>query len=415
MRNLSDKEYFEVCNESYKKDILIEGKEIEIKEKSKQSEIWKVLESVDNKKSGLQGSALVPANEYDDIKSGKIEPSNMIFVSRGTENLTDWGCNITDLGTYPRPRDIKRLENSNIVKITKASVAMNPGLNSISKKYIIGSLSSKNNQFIEYEEFVDDTVKKYNPKEYSFTGHSLGGALAQYVAVLKDKKAVTYAAAKPYRLLPKEFQKKVDSGYYNNKIFNYKHVGDPVGIVPFGELIGTQLFVQSNVRDFSERKFGINLLGGMINVFKYIIGQHGLESFSTSFTSNGAIKLLIKSDEIRGIINNLSENIEMYNELIKKIDNRMDIIDDETLRIYKEMEREIGTGEFYYLTNYDLDEIFNDIVPYSQNRFYDREMGEELIYYVHNEKSKLENLLFEIEKGVKDIETGDLNSANLFQ
>lgn len=410
-RVITDEEYYKLCDKSYDDKILQEGNLIE----TKNGGSWKVIEKIDKEKSGLQGSALVPSIEYEDIKSGKIEPSNMIFVSRGTESLTDWGCNFTDLGTYPKPSNIKRLENSNIVKITKVLVGMNPVLNNISKKYIIGSVSTKNNQFIEYEEFVNDTVKKYNPKDYSFTGHSLGGALAQYAAVLNDRKAVTYAAAKPYRLLPKEFQKKVDSGYYNNKIFNYKHVGDPVGIVPFGELIGTQLYVQSNVRDLNERKFGINLLGGAISSIKYMIEQHGLESFSTSFTSNGAIKLLIKSDEIRGIINKLSENIEMYNELIIKVDNRMDIIDDETIRIYREMEREIGTGEFYHLTNYDLDEIFNDIVPYSQNRFYDREKGEELIYYLHNEKSKLDNLLFEIEKGVKDIEAGDLNSASLFQ
>lgn len=390
---LTDEEYYELCKESYDDEILKEGELIKITN----GESWAVLESVDNKKSGLQGSALVPAEEYEDIKSGNIEPSNVVFVSRGTESLIDWGCNFTDLGSYPKPNIIKRLENNNIVKITKKIAQYNLGFG-LPRKYVSGMVSTKNNQFVEYEEFVNNTVEKYSPKDYSFTGHSLGGALAQYNGVLHDKKTVTYSAAKAYRLLPKEFQEKVESGYYNNKIFNYKHEYDPVGYVPLGKLIGSQLFVKSNIN-----KNGI-----------YPIKEHSLNSFSGVFTENGTMKLLVKSEEIRDVINNLSSNIDRYNNIIREIDNRMDMLDSETNRIYNEFLYEIGSGEFSHLTKSDLDEIFDDIVPYKPNRFYNRDKGEELIYELQNEIKKIEDLLFAIEKGVKDMEEGDLNASNLF-
>lgn len=95
---ISDKEYFEISKISYDNEILNSGNNVKIEGDIK----WKVLESIDNKKSGLQGAALVPANEYEDVKSGKKEPSNMIFVSRGTENLTEELKNIKKNGLHKK-------------------------------------------------------------------------------------------------------------------------------------------------------------------------------------------------------------------------------------------------------------------------------------------------------------------------
>ncbi|WP_277619762.1 lipase family protein [Listeria floridensis] len=47
-----------------------------------------------------------------------------------------------------------------------------------------------------------------------FTGHSLGGALALFVAVQLKKKAVTYATANPYRLLSKAQQADMKNGEF---------------------------------------------------------------------------------------------------------------------------------------------------------------------------------------------------------
>lgn len=417
MRNLSDKEYFELCNESYKKDILIKGK---VLLNTNTKEKWKVLDSVDNEKSGLQGSALVPSEEYEDIKSGKKEPSNIVFVSRGTEDLTDWGCNISDLGTYPKPSELRKFDKNEKIKNIRKSIENNETIPGLTKKYVLGRTTTKNNQFVEYEDFVNETVKKYNPKDYTFTGHSLGGALAQYVGVLHDKKTVTYSAAKAYRLLPKEYQERVKSGYYDDKIVNYKHEYDPVGHVPLGELIGRQLFVQSNVKDFFKGnimdvlRFETNPLFSMIFLGKYAIDQHVLDSFDGAFTSDGAIKLLIDADEVFKATNILRENIEYIDRIIAQIEDRMDTLDRETNRIYQSISEQLGVGEFNLLSQSDLDEIMDEIVPYKPNRFYDREKGETLIYALQIERNRLGELINQIEYGVRAMQDGDLNAANLF-
>lgn len=55
-----------------------------------------------------------------------------------------------------------------------------------------------------------------------------------------------------------------------------------------------------------------------------------------------------------------------------------------------------------------------EIVPYKPNRFYDRNIGERLIYDLTMKKENLSNLLNYIENGVKEMENGDLNLSNLF-
>ncbi|WP_250674474.1 hypothetical protein LZ906_016605 (plasmid) [Paraclostridium ghonii] len=422
-KEMSDEEYYDLCNKSYKDEILRGGNDIKIQAGTKEIK-WKVLDSVDNKKSGLQGSALVPSEEYEDIKSGKKEASNMVFLSRGTESLTDWACNISDLGTYPKPIKLREFEKSNFIKISRASIKINQAIPNVFKKYILGSMSTKNNQFVEYEDFVNETVKKYKPKEYSFTGHSLGGALAQYEGVLHDKKTVTYSAARAYRLLPKEFQNKVKNGYYDSKIVNYKHEYDPVGHVPSGELIGRQLFVQSNVKfSFKDDSFNIlNLIPsasrfGLSTILfgKYALDQHSLGSFDGVFTSSGNVKLYVNVDEVLRSTNSLRDNTNYLDGLIYHIEERMDTLDRETQRIYEELLSEMGRGEYSRLTQADLDELMDEIVPYKNpNRFYDRQKGEYLIYGLEVQKSKLIGLIDGIESGVREIQEGDLNAANLF-
>lgn len=406
INNLSDLEYFELCDKSYEKDILEKGKLL-----TNTKDKWKVLDSIDSS-SGLQGSALVPANEYEDIKKGKKEPSNIVFVSRGTENLTDWACNISDLGTYPKPIKLRKIEKSNIIKIERLAIKSNIVMPKLAKKYLLGTTKTENNQFVEYEDFVNETVKKYNPKDYSFTGHSLGGALAQYVGTLHDKRTVTYSAAKAYRLLPKEIQEKVKSGYYDDKIVNYKHEYDPVGHVPLGELIGRQLFVKSNLKRFSKEDL---MFSGLLGFGKYAVDQHILDSFDGVFTSDGNVKLFVNADEIFKSTHSLREVIEYLNGLIYELEERMETLDRETDRIYEELLSEIGTGEFSHLTQRDLDELIDEIVPYKHpNRFYDREMGEDIIYGIQVKKNQLMELIEWIEDGVRRIQEGDLNAANLF-
>ncbi|MGM0219101.1 lipase family protein [Enterococcus sp. AZ126] len=197
-----------------------------------------VINSID-KESGLQAVAVVNQADYDKIQKGG-EPDNIIFVSRGSSELKDWTTNFNQLGTNLSVDKIK--ENSSKTQYIRfiadnaANTIKNPILSHSLSGWSKGS-ASDNHQFIEYEKWVNKVVKNRKTADYSFTGHSLGGALAQFMGVMNNKNATTFSAARSYRILPKKYRDSVDQGYYNNKIRDYRHELDPVGFVPLGKTI----------------------------------------------------------------------------------------------------------------------------------------------------------------------------------
>lgn len=113
---------------------------------------------------------VVPADEYDDVVYHHKQPSQAIFVARGTEptSYKDWNADL-QLGTGDTPETIEK----NIQKQEK--IIKDTPLTQPSKIYDAQATKEnlENNQFVQYDKFVNDSLKKYQPKEYSFTGHSL--------------------------------------------------------------------------------------------------------------------------------------------------------------------------------------------------------------------------------------------------
>ncbi|WP_121641062.1 alpha/beta fold hydrolase [Virgibacillus sp. Bac330] len=85
------------------------------------------------------------------------------------------------------------------------------------------------NQFTAAEQVVEKYVKKHGSDNIVFTGHSLGGGLAQYYAVQHDANAVTFAAADVFRLLSKEDQERALNGEFKDNIISYTYPNDVVG------------------------------------------------------------------------------------------------------------------------------------------------------------------------------------------
>ncbi|MBA3926245.1 lipase family protein [Listeria rustica] len=171
---------------------------------------WVTINSI-NKKSGLQAAAVVPYQEYIDVCSGKTkEFTNIIFTSRGSEEKADWSTNLTDLPKSQLPK--------------------------------------QESQFKEYNNFVNITLSKHTTKNYSFTGHSLGGALAQYEAVKHTKPAVTFAAARSFNKLTPDEQAKAKDGAYFNLIKDFRHHGDVVGLLPPDAFVFTNNIIPKMAR-----------------------------------------------------------------------------------------------------------------------------------------------------------------------
>nr|WP_234415810.1 hypothetical protein [Bacillus thuringiensis] len=84
------------------------------------------------------------------------------------------------------------------------------------------------NQFTQSVSLLEIVKNEYQGAKISTTGHSLGGANAQFASAICGVPAVTYSAPGIYDMLPKDIKKKVDAGEYKGQITNYINPKDSI-------------------------------------------------------------------------------------------------------------------------------------------------------------------------------------------
>lgn len=278
--NTTDADYWTLAHEIYDDEYLKLGKTFHTSDSLKnpsqdikENHNWITITSINDPNSDLQAAMVIPADEYDAVVNHNQQPSQAIFVARGTTSGRDWETNATELATGPTPQTIDK-----------------------------NSKKMPDNQFVQYDHFVDACIKKYKPKEYSFTGHSLGGAHTMRQGVRHNAKAVAFAGANSYRTLTEKQKKDVKAGKYDNKIINYRHYGDLVPNVPFdskdgGQTIGKQQFVDSermNLSFLTQNSVamgpsGLALAGGVAVLNE--LSQHISSAWGPGiFNTDGSIK-----------------------------------------------------------------------------------------------------------------------------
>ncbi|EUJ29721.1 cytoplasmic protein, partial [Listeria floridensis FSL S10-1187] len=181
MAEYTDEQYFNLADKVYENDYLKKGKAVYSKDGSQ----WKVINYTDNYESGLQAIAVVPLKDY---QKGKTTYENVVFVSRGSEGrefMKDWiHTDVGKLGMGLKPETDAQLRNvagDNLAKL--AAVANHVKLPGMGLFALPDWYVNSHNQFFDYQTFVNQTVQDFHVKDYSFTGHSLGGALALFMAV----------------------------------------------------------------------------------------------------------------------------------------------------------------------------------------------------------------------------------------
>lgn len=158
----------------------------------------------------------------------------IVIAYRGTSDIKDLKTDIHDvvLGEIKTNQDeLKKIENGNIHPFLKNDPRY--------KENIIREID--NNQFTQADQLAID-VKDYMKQhkdlkgyEISTTGHSLGGAEAEYVAVKHSFKAVTWNAPDITHILPDKLQQNVHKGKYTNQIISYVNPKDVIGSGSFKE------------------------------------------------------------------------------------------------------------------------------------------------------------------------------------
>ena len=102
-------------------------------------------------------------------------------------------------------------------------------------------------QFTEAEKFVDKVCSSHLNSECTFTGHSLGGALAQYMTYKTGHKSTTFNAPGVANLIESVTGQKIDYKYYKDKSINYANESDFIGNLWSDARIGSNKIVRSKL------------------------------------------------------------------------------------------------------------------------------------------------------------------------
>lgn len=160
-------------------------------------------------------------------------------------------------------------------------------------------LEIDNNQFHQAEKLYLDVKKQYPNAQITATGHSLGGALTQFVAARNGISGVTFSAPSVTNLLSDDLLKKVNNGEFDKQIVNYVHPSDSVGAGPlseYGRHVGSTYYLGSDFATANEKydnmdaPINISINGGPMFKVGDIPGNWGPGQFARvidSFSESG--------------------------------------------------------------------------------------------------------------------------------
>ncbi len=391
---LTDQQYFGLSQTIYKDEVLNIGKAIDLPDGSQ----WVVIDYADTS-NGYQGMAVVPKDDYEAYKAGEIrEYDNVVIASRGTEAVGFDG----DVG-----EDIDQIATGG--KIEGASI--NPtGLWKEDKKLV-----EADNQFIDAQKFHEDVMEKYSPENVYVTGHSLGGALSQYLVVKNDNTSgVTYAAPNIYRSLSREDMRRVRSGEFNDRMIDYAHDGEPIGL--YEQLKGTPIGREVITKTGKKR---IDLL------------THFTSTYSSYFNKDGSVMMQVDAADVERIVNNMREiYIDELDGAMQKLREVKDYEEYQISEIKRKWKGRAGLDEYRYVEDYDVDDMIESLAPYKRTGeisyyshtmdesnyfFHDDYMLGELYTDLENEKNYILEFLDRIVIAARKFEENDLEGAKTIE
>lgn len=216
---------------------------------------WKVLE--DYESHGPSG--------FDAVTFYNPDTNQAVIAYRGTEAdkglthsvpdfLKDGGIGIDELRRkmeFERPFDEQLTKFEDVTGITNFKDWLGETGKTVEKITPLG----RNDQLFIAEDYANQMQAKYDNLDFSLTGHSLGGADAQYAAAYTGLDAVTFSAPSVVGSLTPEARRRAEAGEFDSQIINYAHPGDIIASGTLGGYdghVGSTYYIDSNYKDANE-------------------------------------------------------------------------------------------------------------------------------------------------------------------
>lgn len=365
--NLTEYEASVISQQTYRDNL----KEVRV-DTNNQRVTFDIIETIDNQDTGLQAYALQ--------KEGSDE---LVISFRGTE------LSISDVDVGDLKEDIHGivLGNSDYTKNSNGNIPYHgsPGQDGLlasdsARLNHDGTMSYVNqNQFTEGDKIVSTYVEEYGADNITFTGHSLGGGLAQYFAVKYDSSAVTFAAADVFDLLTEEEQAQVKNGEFQDQIISYIDRSDVISTyyqVPIGamyyindpsEFNGTGLGTHgiANYLDpemyndegyFNPESLYDERLQGQLSL---VVDKSPLELKNAGI---GNFSILIQTELMRFYARGLEISEEVLKIRKKSVEQLLDTHFSDMDELKKMYMNSAGAGNYDRLTLADVEDVFRELV-----------------------------------------------------
>ena len=199
------------------KDFKADKSEISaLKEESNPLRSWTLLDFISTP-SGFRAAA------FQEPKTGKI-----VFSFKGTD------FDLSSIKGY--------IEAGKDIANADAQIALGMSLNLPA-------------QFADAEKFVNSVLASHPKADYTFTGHSLGGSLAQYMTYKTGHKSTTFNGPGIGSLVESVTGEKINYSAYENLSTNYANESDLIGNLWNKFRIGKNKVIQSSLNSTSAEDF----------------------------------------------------------------------------------------------------------------------------------------------------------------